>query len=83
MFRIFFFKSVVGGMQETMLSVTGKSVKEVMKLDDEETFSKFYRCVDYPVSSMPVELDEDFDAIFDPDAPKWDPLFSFLLDYKY
>lgn len=31
----------VGGMQETVLTVTGKSVKEVMKLDDDETFAKF------------------------------------------
>ncbi|XP_066484116.1 supervillin isoform X2 [Tiliqua scincoides] len=69
----------VGGMQETVLSVTGKSVKEVMKLDDEETFSKFYRCMDCPISSMPVELDEDFDAIFDPDAPK---LISSVAEHK-
>uniref|UniRef100_A0A8C4YLD2 Supervillin n=1 Tax=Gopherus evgoodei TaxID=1825980 RepID=A0A8C4YLD2_9SAUR len=60
----------VGGMQETVLTVTGKSVKEVMKLDDDETFSKFYRHMDYPTSTVPLELDEDFDAIFDPYAPK-------------
>lgn len=57
-------------MQETVLTVTGKSVKEVMKLDDDETFSKFYRHTDFPTSSVPLELDEDFDAIFDPYAPK-------------
>lgn len=62
--------SVVAGMQETVLTVTGKSVKEVMKLDDEETFSKFYRCTNFPSPSLPVELDEDFDAIFNPDSPK-------------
>ncbi|XP_068942524.1 supervillin isoform X16 [Petaurus breviceps papuanus] len=69
----------VGGMQETILTVTGKTVKEVMKLDDYETFSKFYRSVD---SSMPlgrVELDEDFDAIFDPYAPK---LTSSVTEHK-
>uniref|UniRef100_A0A8C3UU30 Supervillin n=1 Tax=Catharus ustulatus TaxID=91951 RepID=A0A8C3UU30_CATUS len=33
----------VAGMQETVLTVTGRSVKEVMKLDDDETFSKFYQ----------------------------------------
>ncbi|XP_042327221.1 supervillin isoform X9 [Sceloporus undulatus] len=71
--------SKVGGMQETVLTVTGKSVKEVMKLDDEETFSKFYRCVNYPTSSLPLELDEDFDAIFDPDAPK---LISSVAEHK-
>lgn len=64
------FEFVVGGMQETVLTVTGKSVKEVMKLDDEETFSKFYRHMDCPTSTLPLEMDEDFDAIFDPDAPK-------------
>nr|XP_056713210.1 supervillin [Euleptes europaea] len=69
----------VGGMQETLLTVTGKSVKEVMKLDDEETFSKFYRHTDYPTSSLPLELDEDFDAIFDPDAPK---LISSVAEHK-
>ncbi|XP_054846828.1 supervillin isoform X4 [Eublepharis macularius] len=69
----------VGGMQETVLTVTGKSVKEVMKLDDEETFSKFYRCMDYPTSSLPLELNEDFDAIFDPEAPK---LISSVAEHK-
>lgn len=66
----FFLFPTVAGMQETVLTVTGKSVKEVMKLDDDETFSKFYRRVDFPSSSVPLDLDEDFDAIFDPYAPK-------------
>ncbi|XP_059585111.1 supervillin isoform X3 [Alligator mississippiensis] len=69
----------VGGMQETVLTVTGKSVKEVMKLDDDETFSKFYRHTDFPTSSVPLELDEDFDAIFDPYAPK---LISSVAEHK-
>ncbi|XP_006874102.1 PREDICTED: supervillin-like [Chrysochloris asiatica] len=60
----------VGGMQETVLTVTGKSIKEVMKLDDDETFAKFYRTMDYTAPRSPVELDEDFDVIFDPYAPK-------------
>lgn len=64
------FFPAVAGMQETVLTVTGRSVKEVMKLDDDETFSKFYRHVDFPSSSVPLDLDEDFDAIFDPYAPK-------------
>ncbi|XP_069315078.1 supervillin isoform X2 [Eulemur rufifrons] len=59
-----------GGLQETVLTVTGKSVKEVMKLDDDETFAKFYRNVESNVPRSPVELDEDFDVIFDPDAPR-------------
>ena len=65
-----YFFPAVAGMQETVLTVTGKSVKEVMKLDDDEMFSKFYRHVDLPSSSVPLDLDEDFDAIFDPCAPK-------------
>ncbi|XP_075778752.1 supervillin isoform X24 [Pelodiscus sinensis] len=69
----------VGGMQETVLTVTGKSVKEVMKLDDDETFSKFYRHVDCPISTVPLELNEDFDAIFDPYAPK---LISSVAEHK-
>nr|XP_042714364.1 supervillin isoform X23 [Chrysemys picta bellii] len=69
----------VGGMQETVLTVTGKSVKEVMKLDDDETFSKFYRHMDCPTSTVPLELDEDFDAIFDPYAPK---LTSSVAEHK-
>ncbi|KFO82323.1 Supervillin, partial [Cuculus canorus] len=69
----------VSGMQETVLTVTGKSVKEVMKLDDDETFSKFYRHVDFPSSSVPLDLDEDFDAIFDPYAPK---LISSVAEHK-
>eukprot|EP00076_Gallus_gallus_P038582 XP_025004120.1 supervillin isoform X16 [Gallus gallus] len=69
----------VAGMQETVLTVTGKSVKEVMKLDDDETFSKFYRRVDFPSSSVPLDLDEDFDAIFDPYAPK---LISSVAEHK-
>ncbi|XP_034258390.1 supervillin isoform X7 [Pantherophis guttatus] len=69
----------VAGMQETVLTVTGKSVKEVMKLDDEETFSKFYRCMNFPSPSLPVELDEDFDAIFNPNSPK---LISTVTEHK-
>ncbi|XP_039200070.1 supervillin isoform X22 [Crotalus tigris] len=69
----------VAGMQETVLTVTGKSVKEVMKLDDEETFSKFYRCTNFPPPSLPVELDEDFDAIFNLDLPK---LISSVTEHK-
>ncbi|XP_039104592.1 supervillin isoform X3 [Hyaena hyaena] len=69
----------VGGMQETILTVTGKSVKEVMKLDDDETFARFYRSMDYTVPRSPVELDDDFDVIFDPYAPK---LTSSVAEHK-
>ncbi|NP_001310528.1 supervillin isoform 3 [Homo sapiens] len=69
----------VGGMHETVLTVTGKSVKEVMKPDDDETFAKFYRSVDYNMPRSPVEMDEDFDVIFDPYAPK---LTSSVAEHK-
>ncbi|XP_058436531.1 supervillin isoform X9 [Marmota monax] len=69
----------VGGMQETILTVTRKSVKEVMKLDDDETFAKFYRSVDCNTPKSPVELQEDFDVIFDPFAPK---LTSSVAEHK-
>ncbi|XP_006887179.1 PREDICTED: supervillin [Elephantulus edwardii] len=71
--------SKAGGMQETVLTVTGKSVKEVMKLDDDETFAKFYRSMDCTSPRSPVELDEDFDVIFDPYAPK---LTSSVAEHK-
>ncbi|CAK6432645.1 unnamed protein product [Pipistrellus nathusii] len=69
----------VGGMQETVLTVTGKSVKEVMKLDDDETFAKFYRSMDDTMPRSPVELEEDFDVIFDPYVPK---LTSAVAEHK-
>ncbi|KAM9712870.1 supervillin a isoform 7-T7 [Menidia menidia] len=51
------------------ITVTEKKVKEVMTLDD-ETFSKFYRQVDDLPNSKKVEIDENFDDIFDPEVPK-------------
>lgn len=66
--HVFASSVIVGG--ETVLTVTGKSVKEVMKLDDDETFARFYRSMDDTIPRSPVELDEDFDVIFDPYAPK-------------
>lgn len=67
------------GIQDTLLTVTAKSVKEVMKLDDDETFSRFYRNMDSPLPPHPLEIAEDFDAIFDPDAPK---LTSAVAEHK-
>ncbi|XP_010619640.1 supervillin isoform X2 [Fukomys damarensis] len=64
---------------ETVLTVTGKSVKEVMKLDDDETFAKFYRSMDHNAPRSPVDLDEDFDVLFDPYAPK---LTSAVAEHK-
>lgn len=60
----------MGGLQEPTVSVTEKSIKEVMKLDD-EIFSKFYSHVeDLPCTSDLVDIDDDFDAIFGPQVPK-------------
>lgn len=62
--------SSVPGLPEATITVTEKKVKEVMTLED-ETFSKFYRHVEeLPANSNKVELDDDFDAIFDPEVPK-------------
>ncbi|KAI1891389.1 hypothetical protein AGOR_G00143320 [Albula goreensis] len=71
--------SKVPGVQDTTLTVTEKTVKEVMKLDD-EIFSKFYRHVtDIPHLSSRVEIDDDFDAIFDSQTPK---LTSAVVQHK-
>uniref|UniRef100_A0A3B3T7W3 Supervillin a n=1 Tax=Paramormyrops kingsleyae TaxID=1676925 RepID=A0A3B3T7W3_9TELE len=69
----------LGGLQEPTVSVTEKSIKEVMKLDD-EIFSKFYSHVDdLPCTSDRVDIDDDFDAIFGPQVPK---LTSAMVEHK-
>ncbi|KAG9471464.1 hypothetical protein GDO78_014628 [Eleutherodactylus coqui] len=68
----------VGGLQDTTLSVTSKSVKEVMKLDDDETFSRFYR----PLAPQPHSssfFDDDFDFLFRAEEPK---LTSAVAEHK-
>ncbi|MED6254826.1 hypothetical protein ATANTOWER_000905, partial [Ataeniobius toweri] len=71
--------SKVPGLPEATITVTEKKVKEVMTLED-ETFSKFYRHVeDLPANTNAVEIDDDFDAIFDPDVPK---LTSAMVQHK-
>ncbi|PWA22471.1 hypothetical protein CCH79_00015386 [Gambusia affinis] len=71
--------SKVPGLPEATISVTEKKVKEVMTLED-ETFSKFYRHIDeHPGSTNRVEIDDDFDAIFDPEVPK---LTSAMVQHK-
>ncbi|KAM9791401.1 supervillin isoform 8-T9 [Syngnathus typhle] len=56
--------SKVSEIQESTLTVTEKTVKEVMKLDD-EIFTNFYRRVaEFPNVPSRIELSEDFDAIF-------------------
>lgn len=59
------------GFQETSITVTTESVKEVMKLDDDETFSKFYSTSSSVVtSSNALEIEEDFSTIFEAHSPK-------------
>lgn len=56
-------------LPEATITITEKKVKEVMALED-ETFSKFYRSVEDFPASINMEFDDDFDAVFGPQAPK-------------
>ncbi|XP_041123033.1 supervillin-like [Polyodon spathula] len=68
------------GFQETSITVTTERVKEVMKLDDDETFSKFYSTSSSVVtSSNALEIEEDFSAIFETHSPK---LTSTVTEHK-
>ncbi|XP_048378039.1 supervillin a isoform X2 [Stegostoma tigrinum] len=69
------------GQQDAVITVTGQSVKEVMRPDDEETFARFYRDTNtFVIQPGAVEIDEeDLDAIFDPDVPK---LTSAVAEHK-
>ncbi|XP_045066458.1 supervillin isoform X7 [Coregonus clupeaformis] len=57
--------SKVGGLQESTIMVTEKTVKEVMNLDD-EMFDKFYSHVaEIPLNmNSMVDINDDFDDIF-------------------
>uniref|UniRef100_A0A4W5PZT6 Supervillin a n=1 Tax=Hucho hucho TaxID=62062 RepID=A0A4W5PZT6_9TELE len=57
--------SKVGGLRESTITVTEKTVKEVMNLDD-EMFDKFYRHVaEMPLNmNSKVDINDDFDDIF-------------------
>ncbi|KAK3529537.1 hypothetical protein QTP70_032053 [Hemibagrus guttatus] len=71
--------SKVGGLPESTLTVTEKTVKEVMTLDD-ECFDKFYRHTEELANiSSKVEIDDDFDAIFGTQMPK---LTSEMVQHK-
>lgn len=68
------------GFQETSVTVTTESVKEVMKLDDDETFSKFYSTSSsVATSSNALEIEEDFSTIFEAHSPK---LTSTVTEHK-
>ncbi|KAG8573568.1 hypothetical protein GDO81_012457 [Engystomops pustulosus] len=69
----------VGGLQDTTLSVTSKSVKEVMKLDDDETFSRFYRPLEFQATPASFLFDDDFDLLFSAEEPK---LTSAVAEHK-
>lgn len=55
----------VGGLQESTITVTKKTVKDVMNLDD-EMFDKFYRhMAEMPLNmNSKVDINDDFDDIF-------------------
>ncbi|XP_059827969.1 supervillin a isoform X4 [Hypanus sabinus] len=71
----------IPGHQDAVITVTGQSVKEVMRPDDEETFARFYRHANTVIIQPgAVEIDEeDLDAIFDPNVPK---LTSAVAEHK-
>uniref|UniRef100_A0A8B9LFH6 Supervillin a n=1 Tax=Astyanax mexicanus TaxID=7994 RepID=A0A8B9LFH6_ASTMX len=69
----------VEGFPETTLTVTEKTVKEVMTLDD-ECFDKFYRHTEELANvTGKVEISDDFDAIFGTQMPK---LTSEMVQHK-
>ncbi|XP_047015226.2 supervillin a isoform X6 [Ictalurus punctatus] len=71
--------SKVAGFPESTITVTKKTVKEVMTLDD-ECFDKFYRHTDVLANiTSKVEIDDDFDAIFGTQMPK---LTSEMVQHK-
>ncbi|XP_030630844.1 supervillin a [Chanos chanos] len=71
--------SKVAGLQETTVTVTEKSIKEVMTLDD-AIFDKFYRHTEELTNiTKKVEIDDDFDTIFGPQMPK---LTSAMVEHK-
>ncbi|KAM4606698.1 supervillin a isoform 3-T3 [Polymixia lowei] len=71
--------SKVSGLPEATITVTQKKVKEVMSLED-ETFTKFYRHMeDLPTITSKVEIDDDFDAIFNSQMPR---LTSEMVQHK-
>lgn len=60
----------MSGLPEATITVTEKKVKEVMTLED-ETFSKFYSHMEeLHATTNKLEIDDDFDAIFGPQAPR-------------
>uniref|UniRef100_A0A6I8QHP8 Supervillin n=1 Tax=Xenopus tropicalis TaxID=8364 RepID=A0A6I8QHP8_XENTR len=69
----------VGGLQDTTLSVTGQSVKEVMKVDDDETFGRFYRPFEFSTAHVPFDFEDDFDLLFSSEEPK---LTSAVAEHK-
>ncbi|XP_055512701.1 LOW QUALITY PROTEIN: supervillin-like [Leucoraja erinacea] len=65
--------------QETTITVTEQTVKEVLRPDDDDTFSKFYKHTPSLLTSTVVQIDESFDAIFESNMPK---LISEVAEHK-
>ncbi|XP_048869049.1 supervillin-like isoform X2 [Brienomyrus brachyistius] len=59
------------GHQETSIKVTEETVKEVMTLDDEDTFGRFYRAVTPSAlsSSSPIDTEQDL-SVVESESPK-------------
>ncbi|XP_067825177.1 supervillin-like isoform X3 [Heptranchias perlo] len=56
--------------QEMTITVTEQTVKEVMRPDDDDTFSRFYKRTPTILTSSAVEIEESFDVIFESNTPK-------------
>ncbi|XP_067869293.1 supervillin-like isoform X3 [Heterodontus francisci] len=56
--------------QETTITVTEQTVKEVMRPDDDDTFNKFYNHAPTILTSNAVKIEESFDVIFETNTPK-------------
>ncbi|XP_078280646.1 supervillin-like [Rhinoraja longicauda] len=65
--------------QETTITVTEQTVKEVLRPDDDDTFSKFYKHTPSLLTSTVVQIEESFDAIFEHNTPK---LISEVAEHK-
>lgn len=65
------------GTKNSTIEVTEEKEKEVMTLDDDETFSRFYSSISPTTLSSAIILDEEEDfSIIQSDMPKWDAVWD-------
>ncbi|XP_023654454.1 supervillin isoform X1 [Paramormyrops kingsleyae] len=71
------------GHQETSIKVTEETVKEVMTLDDEDTFGRFYRTVTPSAlsSSSPIDTEQDL-SVVESESPKYTMLTSVVAAHR-